>query len=77
MSVFRPGYTGGEAAAFLGPLTGADPDQVAAWAIVVITEDEDGPAFRIGSSEEDKRQTVWMLATAIAELSSEPEDDHD
>ena len=75
MPLFEPGYTGGEATAFLGPLTGVDADQVAAWAIVVISNDEEGPAFRIGSSEEDKRQIVWMLATAIAELSGEPEDE--
>jgi len=75
MSFYEPGYTGGEAAAFLGPLTGVDPDQVAGWAVVVISDDEDGPTFRIGSSEEAKRQIVWMLAAAIVELSGEPDDE--
>ena len=75
MSFHEPGYTEGEAAAFLGPLTGVDPDRVAAWAVVVVSEDDDGMTFRIAASDEDKRETVRMLAAAIIELSSGPEDE--
>ena len=66
------GYSMGEAEALLGPLAGADPDDILEWALVVVTDDHQGGAqVRVGSSAGNAAQTVRILATAIVELSGD------